>query len=111
MINKREEMVARLTQIMGEDKFQYGDYQEEPRVPFSNYALDDAEQICADDKSFMQSSFYIVRLVTQKKDFELEKQFRQVFLDLEIPFEVLEDDYFKREHAYVAEWVVNILED
>lgn len=110
-VNCRRAIVKRMQELLGKDKFIYGGYKEQPSTPYANYALDDCRMIYADNKVLYKQSFYIIRLVTDVKDFELESSIEEIFNDMELSWERLSDEYIKREHVQASEWVICIVEN
>ena len=64
----------------------------------------------ADDKRFMKVRHYIVRLVTDHKDFVLEDTIETLFDSLDIAYQQITHEYVKTEKSYCTEWEVVILE-
>lgn len=52
---------------------------------------------------------YVVRLVTDHKDFVLEDTIEALFESLEIGFAKITDEYVKTEKVYCQEWEVAML--
>ena len=106
----RDEMVTRMKKLLGNSNFIYGGYESEPSVPYGNYARDDSSNFFSDDSVNSKINTYIIRVVTDNKDFELESKVEKIFDDLHITYEVINEENIKREKVLCVEWSVQFLE-
>lgn len=112
MVEKqRIKMVERLKTLLAHENdkrpyFIYGGYQRKPTIPYGNYARQESQYDYADDTLNVRINEYIVRVVTATKDFELEEQIEDVFIDLEIPFSVITDEDVEIEKVHCTEWYI-----
>lgn len=73
--------------------------------PFVLYRNDDTDTFKADDKVLKKFNNYIVDLVTEKKDVDLEEQLETIFNDNYIPFDKFED-YIESEKIYQIRYLI-----
>ena len=104
------EIQAILGRKNGKEQFVYGDFNEEPSLPYGNYAIDDTRNIFSDNVCEIRQVFYVIRLVTGKKNFALEKRIEDVFTKYEIAWECDGDENFKRDRVNVTEWTICLVE-
>lgn len=111
MSGTRQELVKRLQAVIGDNsRFIYGAYHSLPPLPYGNYAEQPIPRYKADNKDYVKIKQYIVRLVTMKKDFDLEDKFEDAFNDLEIAFEKITDQDVIKQHSYCVEWLIQVIE-
>lgn len=112
MVEKqRVKMVDRLKKLLAHENdnrsyFIYGGYQSKPSIPYGNYARQESQYDYADDTLNVRINEYIVRVVTETKDFELEEQIENAFIELEIPFSVITDEDVESEKVHCVEWYI-----
>lgn len=97
--------------LLGDSSFIYGGYRHEPSsLPYGNYAEQAGDYIRADDRTLVKVHSYIVRIVTESKDFALEDKVEDLFDELEIPYtKITAEDLFKQ-HVFCAEWIIDIID-
>ncbi|WP_305180448.1 hypothetical protein [Faecalibaculum rodentium] len=106
----RTDLVEGMQNILGKQWFIYGGYESRPEhLPYGNYGENPGETYWADDKRYIEIEKYVVRLVTDHKDFVLEDTIEALFESLEIGFAKITDEYVKTEKVYCQEWVVVML--
>lgn len=76
-----------------------------PQPPFILYRSPDDNNFYADDTNFYKEYNYIVDLITDKKDFVLEKQLEQKFKDNNITFDRYED-YIETERIFQIRYFI-----
>lgn len=107
----RTDLVRGMKKILGDRYFVYGGYESRPDSNvYGNYAEIPGDDYWADDKRQLKVRHYIVRLVTDHKDFVLEDTVETLFESLELPFQQITHEYVKTEKSYCTEWEVVILE-
>lgn len=74
-------------------------------LPFILYRVDSTNTLKADDKVHYQDNNYIVDLVTEVKDVELESQLEELFTDNYIPYDK-EEDYLSDERIYQIRYFI-----
>lgn len=109
-------MVAGLQDLMGNDKegnplFVFGSFTHQPaQLPYGNYAEIGCGYYRGDDRVQVRVFEYIVRIVTELKDFDLELQVEDLFESLNIPFEKVTSEELYKQHVYCGEWIVRVIE-
>ncbi|MDY5110283.1 hypothetical protein DXC78_09200 [Faecalicoccus pleomorphus] len=106
----RQEIVNQMSSILGAKKFIYGGYKSKPTLPYGNYARQESTNVFADNKTYQKINVYILRVVTDSKDFSLEEKVENMFDSLDIPYEVITDEDIKSEKAYCVEWMFSLCE-
>ena len=107
----RIDLVRGMKQILGDRYFVYGGYESRPdSTVYGNYAEIPGDDYFADDKRLLKVRHYIVRLVTDHKDFVLEDTIETLFDTLDIAYQQITHEYVKVEKSYCTEWEVVILE-
>lgn len=106
----RQEIVSKMKSFLGEDRFIYGGYKSQPSIPYGNYARQESNNFFADNKTYQKINVYILRVVTDSKDFVLEEKIEDMFDSLEVPYEVITDEDIKSEKAYCVEWIFSLCE-
>jgi len=106
----RQEMVKQLRALL-DNRFIYGGYKTKPVLPYGNYAREESNYFYSDDTLTKRINEYIVRVVTEVKDFSLEENIEQIYIDLDIPFRVVTDEDIDDEKVHCTEWIIFVLED
>lgn len=73
--------------------------------PFILFRVIDTTTIKADDKVHYQDNNYIVDLVVDKKDLNLESQLETLFNDNYLPYDK-EEDFLSEEHIYQIRYFI-----
>lgn len=106
----RTDLVQGMKQILGDKYFIYGGYESRPdSYTYGNYAEIPGDVYWADDKKQIKIRHYIVRLVTDHKDFVLEDTIETLFDSLDFAYEQITHEYVKTEKSYCTEWEVVML--
>lgn len=74
--------------------------------PFIIYDMKKPDNFYADDKNYFVSNHYIVYLVTEKKDLNLESKLETLFFDNSIPFDKGDGDYIESERIYQIDYSI-----
>lgn len=114
-MNTRQEMVSRLQPLFSKDKdgnynFIYGSFAEEPTLPYGNFGRNESDNYFAENKVLAKINEYTVRSVTADKDFDMEEAIETIFDELEIGYEVVTDEYIKKQKVHCVEWVIGLLD-
>ena len=60
----------------------------------------------ADNKNYCNFNHFVIDLVTEKKDIELESKLEALFFNANIPFDKEGDDYIENERIYQVRYSV-----
>lgn len=74
--------------------------------PFVVYRCTDPTTVKAEDITFYKHNNYIIDLVTDKKDTELEEALEQILTNNEMPYDV-EETYIDNERIYQVRYYTN----
>lgn len=77
-----------------------------PSPPFILYVSDDSDGFYADDRNYLNFNNFIIDLVTEKKDIELESKLETLFFNAGIPFEKESDNYIENEEIYQIRYLI-----
>ncbi len=99
---------AKFTELLGENQFVYGSFRSKPSTPYANYALDYSDDVYADNENYYEIGIYIFRLVTDVKDFALEKQFKDIFKEFELTYKIITDEDITSQKVHCTEFEVTI---
>lgn len=106
----RKDLVRAMQHLFGPDWFVYGGYRNRPdHFPHAIYIESPRLYTYADNKS-IKIRCYIIRVVTEDKDFDLEDQVEDTFDDLEIAYQKITDEPFADEKCHVVEWELELIE-
>lgn len=109
-MSKRQEMYQAILELLN-GNFRYGGYASEPTsLPYGNYAEQPRPYFKADNTTYKKIHDYVVRVVTEHKDFDLEEQIEDLFDDLKIPYDRLSDEDIEKQHVHCTEWIVEIID-
>lgn len=86
--------------------FQVDELNPAPEPPFIIYVDDDTDAFYADDKTYINPESFIVDLITSKKDKKLEQELETLFLNANIPFEKMGDDYIESENVFQIRYLI-----
>lgn len=103
-----QQLAARFKELLGEKNFVYGSFRSKPTTPYANYALDYSDDVYADDTNYYEIGVYIYRLVTDTKDFALERKFKDIFTEFEIPYAIITDEDVTTQKVHCTEFEVTI---
>lgn len=78
---------------------------DEQTPPFILYRNIDSQTFKADDMTYLRANAYIIDLVTEIKDVELEKQLEDLFDDNHLPYDK-EEDYIESERIYQIRYFI-----
>lgn len=88
------------------NKFQIDENNPPPSPPFILYVADDEDNFFADNKNYYNSKNFIIDLVTDFKDIELESKLEALFFNANIPYEKEGDNYIDNEKIYQIRYLV-----
>lgn len=77
-----------------------------PTPPFIIYYADNNDSFFADNKNYCNFNHFVIELVTEKKDIELESKLEVLFFNANIPFDKEGDDYIENERIYQVRYSV-----
>lgn len=109
-MEQRLALVREMRTLLGEGKFIYGGYKSQPTIPYGNYAISRSDNYFADDHVYHKNNNYILRVVTAHKDFELESQIEQIFEDLEIGWNLVNDEDIEQEKVHVIQYLIGMVD-
>lgn len=107
---ERVTFVAGMQELLGKTNFIYGLYRSEPKVPYGFYQRVSSNNKFFDDKVYQKINTYEMRVVTDYKDFELEKQIEDLMDDLGITYNVVHEEDITKEKVHVVEWEFDLVE-
>lgn len=107
----RRALVKGMQDIFGSAYFSYAGYTSAPgRLPYSMYMeIPTEKRIKADDRVWIKRRLYVVRVVTGKKDWDLEDRVEELFDSLEFDYLKVTDEPFADEKVHVVEWEVEVI--
>jgi hypothetical protein len=101
------EFVKSMQELLGSEYFIYGSYKTQPNhLPYGNYAEEPRRYIWADNQVYTKIRTYIVRVVTEAKDFALEDDIENIFADFEFVYQKITDLDITAEKVHCVEWEV-----
>lgn len=104
-MGRRTEFVEGMQSILGKSNFRYGSYESRPlSLPYGLYFEDPQPYFYADDKPWIKIKYYIIRVVSEQKDFELEELVETLMEQFDIPYQKITDEYIKTEKVWCSEW-------
>lgn len=106
----RQDIVSQMQTLLGKGKFIYGGYKSKPTIPYGNYARQESSNVFADDKTYKKINVYILRVVTDSKDFSLEEKIENMFDSMDVPYEAITDEDIDSEKAHCTEWMFSLCE-
>ncbi len=106
----RQDFVKQMFEILGKNQFRYGSFKSQPQTPYGLYIRTESANIKADDRTWIKANIYLVRLVTDEKDFELENTIEDMMDELEIPYSVITEEDITSEKVHVTEWEIKLYE-
>ncbi len=107
----RQELVKEFVSLFGKKNFRYGAYKSKPTTPYALYMRSGSYNMAADDRVYAKFNEYELRVVTDEKDFTLEKKIEDIFDEHEIVYEVFNEEDFEEEKVHVTEWSFYLHED
>lgn len=109
-MEQRVALVREMQNLLGEGKFIYGGYKNRPKVPYGNYAIERSDNYFADDHVYFPLRHYVMRVVTPYKDFALEAQIEQIFEDLNIGWNLVNDEDIESEKVHVIQYLIGMVD-
>lgn len=104
-----QQLTAKFQELLGKKQFCYGSFKSKPSTPYANYGLNYSDNVNADDITYYEVGLYTFRLVTDAKDFELERKFKEIFTEFELPYAVITDEDITAQKVHCTEFEVTIL--
>ena len=106
----RQDFVTKMVEILGKGQFRYGSYKSQPTTPYGLYVRTQSANTIADDHVWYKANIYLIRLVTDEKDFDLEEKIEDMMDELEIPYDVMTEEDLTDEKVHCTEWEVKLYE-
>lgn len=106
----RQDFVKGMVDILGKTQFRYGSYKSQPPTPYGLYIRTQSANTIADDHVYAKANIYLIRLVTDEKDFDLELKIEDMMDELEIAYDVATEEDIEEEKVHVTEWEVKLYE-
>lgn len=77
-----------------------------PSPPFIIYEVEKPNVFYADDNNFFIEDNFIIHLITENKNLELESKLETLFFSHNIPFEKEKGDYIESEKIYQIDYLI-----
>lgn len=106
----RQDFVKKMNDILGQSQFRYGSFKTQPKTPYGLYIRTESANVRADDRTWIKANIYLVRLVTDEKNFELENSIEDMMDELEILYNVVTEEDITSEKVHVTEWEIKLYE-